>query len=76
MLRTNGCGGHTNPSDVAPDDVLRPQPVAVGQLDVDTGVVQRDARDLSPAVDVDREIVSPSAQEALDVVLPQPEHAI
>ena len=46
---------------------------AVGQLDVDAGVVLREARHLTSAIDRHRQLADPAGQDALDVVLPQPE---
>ncbi len=46
---------------------------AVGQLDVDAGVVLRETRHLTSAIDRHRQLVDPAGQDALDVVLPQPE---
>ena len=60
-------------SSVAPDEVLRPQRPAVGQLDVDAGLVLREARHLASAIDRHRQLADPAGQDALDVVLPQPE---
>ena len=60
-------------SSVAPDEVLRPQRLAVGQLDIDAGVVLREPRRLTFAVDRHGQFVDPAGQDALDVVLPQPE---
>ena len=60
-------------SSVAADEVLRPQRLAVGQLDVDAGVVLREPRHLTFAIDGHGQLVDPAGQDALDVVLPQPE---
>ena len=60
-------------SSVAPDEVLRPQRPAVGQLDVDAGVVLREPRHLTSAIDRHRQLADPAGQDALDVLLPQPE---
>src|SRR4029453_6859889 len=60
-------------SSVAADEVLRPQRLAVGKLDPDAGVVLRDPSPLTFAVDGHRQLVDPAGQDALDVVLPQPE---
>ena len=60
-------------STVAPDEVVRPQRLAVGQLDVDAGVVLREPGRLTVAIDGHRQLVDPTGQDALDVVLPQPE---
>jgi hypothetical protein len=38
-------------SSVAPDEILRPQRLAVGQLDVDAGVVLRDIGHFASAID-------------------------
>ena len=61
-------------SAVAPDEILGPQRLALGQLDVDAGVVLRKARHLASAMDGHRQLVDPAGQDAFDVVLPQPEH--
>ena len=63
-------------SSVAPDEILRPQRLAVGQLDVDAGVVLRETRHLTSAIDRHRQLVDPAGQDALDVVLPQPEPVV
>ena len=60
-------------SSVAPDEILRPQRPAVGQRDVDAGVVLREAGHFAFAIDLHRQLVDPAGQDALDVVLPQPE---
>ena len=71
-LDAGGLADHAA-SSVAPDEILRPQRLAVGQLDVDAGVVLRETRHLTPAIDRHRQLVDPVGQDALDVVLPQPE---
>ena len=60
-------------SAIAPDEVFGPDRPAVGQLDVDPGVVLREARHLTPAMDRHRELVDPFGEQALDVDLPQRE---
>ena len=60
-------------SSVAPDEILRPQRPAVGQLDVDAGVVLRETGDLAAVVDRHPQLADPAGQDALDVVLPQAE---
>ena len=45
--------------------------MAVGQHDVDAGVVLREARHLTSSVDRYRQLVDPAGQDALDVLLPQ-----
>ena len=63
-------------SAIAPDEVFRLQHLAVGQLDVDAGVVLHETGHLSAVVDRHRQIVDPAGQDALDVALPQPEPVI
>src|SRR5215210_8452407 len=60
-------------SSAAPDEVFRPQRPPVGQLDVDAGVVLREAGHLTAVVDRHPQLVDPAGQYAIDVVLPQPE---
>jgi hypothetical protein len=60
-------------SSVAPDEVLRAQRPAVGQRDVDAGGVLREAGDLDAVLDLHSHLADPAGQDALDVVLPQPE---
>src|SRR5258706_16217779 len=57
-------------SSVAPDEIVCPQRLAVGQLDVDAGVVLCEARHFTSAVDRHRQLADPAGQYALDVVLP------
>ena len=66
----------TTASSVAADEIFRPQRLAVGQLDVDAGVVLREARHFTSAIDRHRQLADPVGQDALDVVLPQPEHVV
>ena len=68
-----GCLADQAASSVASDEILRPQRLAVGQLDVDAGVVLRETRHLTSAIDRHRQLVDPAGQDALDVVLPEPE---
>ena len=68
-----GCFTDQTASSVAPDEIFRPQRLAVGQLDVDAGVVLRETRHLTSAIDRHRQLADPAGQYALDVVLPQPE---
>jgi hypothetical protein len=68
-----GCFTDHTASSVAPDEIFRPQRLAVGHLDVDAGVVLREARHLTSAIDRHRQLADPAGQYALDVVLPQPE---
>ena len=71
-----GCFTDQTASSVAPDEILRPQRLAVGQLDVDAGVVLREARHLTSAIDRHRQLADPAGQYPLDVVLPQPEPVV
>ena len=68
-----GCLADQAASSVAPDEVPRPQRPAVGQLDLDAAVVLREAGDLGAVVDRHRQLGDPAGEDALDVVLPQPE---
>src|SRR5213593_2406648 len=68
-----GCSTDQAASAVAPDEIFRPQRLAVGQLDVDAGVVLRESRHFTFAIDRHLKLVDPAGQDALDVVLPQPE---
>src|SRR5438093_8494298 len=71
-----GCLTDQTASSVAPDEILRPQRLAVGQRDVDAGVVLRDTRHFTSAIDRHRQLADPAGQCALDVVLPQPEPVV
>ena len=71
-----GCLADQTASAVAPDEIFRPQRLAVGQLDVDAGVVLRETRHLTSAIDRHRQLVDPAGEYALDVVLPQREPVI
>jgi hypothetical protein len=61
---------------VAPDEILRPQRLAVEQLDIDPRVVPREAGHLAAAVDRNARLVDPAGEHALAVVLPQPEPVV
>ena len=71
-----GCLTDQTATSVAPDEIFRPQRLAVGQLDVDAGVVLRDARHLTPAIDRHLQLADPVGQCALDAVLPEPEPVV
>ena len=60
-------------SSVAPDEIPRPQRLAVGQPDIDPGVVLREARHLTPVVDAHRQLGDPGGHDPLDLVLEDPE---
>src|SRR5207248_10477200 len=49
---------------------------AVGQLDVNARVVLRETRHLMSAIDRHRQFADPAGEDALDLVLPQPEPVI
>jgi hypothetical protein len=68
-----GCLTDQTASSVAPDEILRPQRLAAGQRDVDAGVALRKAGHFAFSMDRHRQLVDPAGQDALDVVLPQPE---
>src|SRR6195256_6085616 len=63
-------------SAVAPDEIFRPQRLAIAQLDVNAGVVLRETGHFTSAINRHRQLVDPASEYALDVVLPQPEHVI
>jgi hypothetical protein len=71
-----GCFADQTASSVAPDEIFGPQRLAVGQLDVDAGVVLRDTGHLMSAMDRHPQLADPAGQDALDVVLPQPEPVV
>ena len=54
-----GCSTDDASSSVASDEVLRSQRVAVGQFDVDAGVVLREARHLTSVIDPHRQLGDP-----------------
>ena len=54
---------------VAPDEVFRPQPLAVRQLDVDAGAVLRETRHLALAIDRHRQLGDPAGQDLLEAFL-------
>ena len=63
-------------SSVAPDEILPPHRLAVGQLDVDAGIVLRETGDLDAVVDLHPQLADPAGQDPLDVVLPKPEPVV
>ena len=58
------------------DEILRPQRPAVAELDIDAGVVLRETCHLTSAIDGHRQFVHPTGQDALDMVLPQPQPVV
>ena len=61
---------------VASDEVLRTQRTAVGQLDVDAGVVLGKARHLTSAINRYRKLRDPGGEYGLDAVLRQREPVV
>ena len=60
-------------SSVASDEIIRPQRLAVGELDVDAGAVLRETRHLTSVMDLDRQLGNPCGHDLFDLVLPDPE---
>jgi len=58
---------------VAADEILRPQALAVGYLNIDAGFVLREAGDLTRTVELHRQLDDPAGEDALDVLLPEAE---
>jgi hypothetical protein len=71
-----GCFTDQTAASVAPDQILGPQHLAVGQLDVDAGVVLHETGHLTAVVDRHPQLADPACQDALDVLLPQPEPVV
>src|SRR5258705_1348415 len=71
-----GCFTDQAASSIAPDEIFRPQRLAVGQHDVNAGGVLRETCHLTSAIDRHRQLVDPAGEYSLDVVLPQPEPII
>ena len=63
-------------SSIAPDEIFRPQRLTIAELDVDAGLVLREARHLVAVGDGHRQFVDPAGEYALDLVLPQREAVI
>ena len=61
---------------IAPHQVRRADRRVVGQVDVDAGVVLREAHHLATTKGRDAELGDPVGQDALDVPLPEPEHVV
>ena len=68
-------GGPTDDasSSVASDEILRPQRLAVGQLDVHASVVLGETRHDTSVTDLYRELGDPVGHDPLQLVLPDPE---
>ena len=71
-----GCLADQAASSVAADEVLRSERRVVGQLDIDAGVVLREAHHLAATKDRNPELSDPVGQDALEVALPQREHVV
>ena len=71
-----GCLANQAAAAIAPDEILRPERLTVGERDVDAGVVLRETRHFTSAIDRHRQLADPLGQDALDMVLPQPEHVV
>ena len=72
-----GCLADQAASSVAPDEIFAPAATRPSDsCDVDAGVVLREARHLTSAIDRHRQLADPAGQDALDVVLPQPEPVV
>ena len=63
-------------SSVAADEILRPERRVPGQLDIDAGVVLREAHHLAATKDRNPELTDPAGQDGLEVALPQREHVV
>ncbi|MCW2971459.1 MAG: hypothetical protein JWO23_2586 [Solirubrobacterales bacterium] len=68
-----GCFTDEAASSIAPSEILRPQRLAVGELDVDAGVILREARHLTSVIDPHWQLGDPGGHDPLDLVLPDPE---
>jgi hypothetical protein len=66
-----GCFTDETASAVAPEEISRPQRLAVSQFDIDAGLVLREPRHFPAAIDRHRQLADPVGQYALDVLLPQ-----
>ena len=71
-----GCLADQAASAIASDEIFRPQRLAVGQLDVDAGVVLREAGHFTSAIDRHRQLADPAGEDALDVALPEREPVV
>ena len=71
-----GCFTDQTASSVAPDEIFRPQRLAIAELDVNAGVILHETGHFASAINRYRQFVDPAGEYALDVGLPQPEHVI
>src|SRR5947207_2910320 len=74
-LDTGGLADHAAPA-VAPDEVLRSKRRAVGQLDIDAGVVLAEADYLAATEYRNPELTDPISQDGLELALPQRQHVV
>ena len=63
-------------SSVAADEILRSERRVVGQLDIDAGVVLREAHHLAATKDRNPELTDPAGQDGLEVALPERKHVV
>ena len=61
---------------IAAHEILRPERLTVGERDIDAAVVLREAGHITSAIDRHRQLTDPLGQNALDMVLPQPENVV
>ena len=52
------------------------QRATIRQFDADRGVILREARHLAAAIDRYRQLGQPIGENALDMILPEPQHVI
>jgi hypothetical protein len=71
-----GCLANQAAATIAPDEILRPERLTVGERDVDAGVVLRKPRHFPSAIDRHPQLADPLGQDALDMVLPQLEEVV
>jgi hypothetical protein len=71
-----GCLANQAAAAIAPNEILRTERLTLGERDVDAGVVLRETRHFTSAIDRHRQLADPLGQDALDVVLPQPENIV
>ncbi len=71
-----GCLANQAAATIAPDEILRPQALAVGERGVDATLVLRGTRHFTFSIDSHRQLTDPLGQDALDVVLRQREQVV
>jgi hypothetical protein len=60
-----GCSTDQTATSVAPDEIFRPQRLAVGDLDVDAGVVLRKTRHLTSTIDRHPQLADPASMRSM-----------